>query len=122
MITQNSYALGLYNGDVGIIWPDASGKLRAYFDSKEDRAYSLNMLPQYESVYVMTIHKTQGSEFDHIAIILPYQDNEALSKELLYTGITRAKKHLDIICDENVLKKTLQKISQRNSNISKLLH
>lgn len=121
MITQNSYSLGLFNGDVGIIWPDNSGVLRAYFDGKEDRAFSLNMLPQYESVYAMTIHKTQGSEFEEIAIILPPEDNKALTKQLLYTGITRAKTKLDIIANIEVFDKVIKKNQQRNSNISRLI-
>ncbi|AIT10062.1 exodeoxyribonuclease V subunit alpha [Candidatus Francisella endociliophora] len=121
MITQNSYSLGLFNGDVGIIWPDNTGALRAYFDGKEDRAFSLNMLPQYESVYAMTIHKTQGLEFDEVAIILPPEDNEALTKQLLYTGITRAKTKLDVISAQKIFKTVIKKDLQRNSNIARLL-
>ncbi|MBY7735315.1 exodeoxyribonuclease V subunit alpha [Francisella philomiragia] len=121
MITQNSYSLGLFNGDVGIIWPDDTGKLRAYFDGKDAKAFSLNMLPKYESVYAMTIHKTQGSEFDEIVIILPAEDNEALSKQLLYTAITRAKHKLTIISEQSSLRDIAQKDIKRNSNISELV-
>lgn len=121
MITQNSYSLGLFNGDVGIIWPDDTGKLRAYFDGKDAKAFSLNMLPKYESVYAMTIHKTQGSEFDEIVIILPAEDNEALSKQLLYTAITRAKHKLTIISERSSLRDIAQKDIKRNSNISELV-
>lgn len=121
MITQNSYSLGLFNGDVGIIWPDDTGKLRAYFDGKDTKAFSLNMLPKYESVYAMTIHKTQGSEFDEIVIILPAEDNEALSKQLLYTAITRAKHKLTIIAEQSSLRDIAQKDIKRNSNISELV-
>ncbi|GMN89623.1 exodeoxyribonuclease V subunit alpha [Francisella sciaenopsi] len=121
MITQNSYSLGLFNGDVGLIWPDDTGKLRAYFDGKDAKAFSLNMLPKYESVYAMTIHKTQGSEFDEIVIILPLEDNEALSKQLLYTAITRAKYKLTIISEQSSLRDIAQKDIKRNSNISELV-
>ncbi|WP_395167067.1 exodeoxyribonuclease V subunit alpha [Francisella salimarina] len=121
MITQNSYSLGLFNGDVGIIWSDDTGKLRAYFDGKDAKAFSLNMLPKYESVYVMTIHKTQGSEFDEIVIVLPAEDNEALSKQLLYTAITRAKHKLTIISEQSSLRDIAQKDIKRNSNISELV-
>ena len=122
MITQNSYSLGLFNGDVGIIWPDATGKLRAYFDGKQDKAFSLNMLPKYESVYAMTIHKTQGSEFDEVVIILPAEDNEALSKQLLYTAITRAKYRLTIISQYHNLNAIIQKSIYRYSNIADLVN
>lgn len=121
MITQNSYSLGLFNGDVGIIWPDSTGKLRAYFDDKQDKTFSLNMLPKYESVYVMTIHKTQGSEFNEVAMILPVEDNEALTKQLIYTGITRAKSKLDIVATTNIFNMVIKKDLQRSSNIHRLL-
>ncbi|WP_150466961.1 exodeoxyribonuclease V subunit alpha [Francisella sp. SYW-9] len=121
MITQNSYSLGLFNGDIGIIWPDSSGKLRAYFDGKDDRVFSLNMLPNYETVYVMTIHKTQGSEFEEVAIILPDNDNEALTKQLIYTAITRTKNKLDIISQSKIFNKVIKKSVTRNSNIQYLI-
>ncbi|OIN84685.1 exodeoxyribonuclease V subunit alpha [Francisella sp. TX07-6608] len=121
MITQNSYSLGLFNGDVGIMWSDDTGKLQAYFDGKDAKAFSLNMLPKYESVYAMTIHKTQGSEFDEVVIILPLEDNEALSKQLLYTAITRAKYKLTIISEQSSLRDIAQKDIKRNSNISELV-
>ena len=121
MITQNSHSLELYNGDVGVLWGDDNGNLKAYFEHREDKSFAINMLPKFESVYAMTIHKTQGSEFDEIAIILPDKDNRVLTKELLYTGITRAKKKLTIIADENVLKATIKKKIKRNSNIKELI-
>ena len=121
MITQNSYSLGLFNGDIGIIWSDSSGRLRAYFDGKDDREFSLNMLPNYETVYAMTIHKTQGSEFDEVAIILPDNDNEALTKQLIYTAITRAKRKLDIVSQLKIFNKVIKKSVTRNSNIQHLI-
>ena len=121
MITQNSAPLGLFNGDVGILWNDESANLKAYFEHRESKAFAINMLPKFETVYVMTIHKTQGSEFDEIAIILPNEVNKVLTNELLYTGITRAKKKLTIISDENVLKTTIKKKVKRNSNIKELI-
>lgn len=121
MITQNSYSLGLFNGDIGIIWPDSNGKLRAYFDGKDDRVFSLNMLPNYETVYAMTIHKTQGSEFYEVVVILPKQINKVLTRELLYTGITRAKNKLNIIADMSTLEIVVKNSLVRNSNVAALL-
>jgi len=123
MVTQNSRSLELYNGDVGILWSDegSSNSLKAYFEHREGKSFAINMLPKFESVYAMTIHKTQGSEFDEIAIILPDETNRVLTKELLYTGITRAKKKLMIIADESVLKTTIKKKVQRSSNIKELI-
>ena len=114
MITENDYRLGLFNGDIGLIWrsgENASNNnhrntehLMAFFElpKTEDgaRCYKTllpSRLPKYDSVYAMTIHKTQGSEFEHVAMLLPKQSNNLLlSRELLYTGITRAKTQLTI--------------------------
>lgn len=122
MITKNNYALGLFNGDIGIVWPDQKGKLRAYFDTGEsEKSYTLNMLPDYETVYAMTIHKTQGSEFDHVAILLPDELNQSLTKELLYTGITRAKSKIDIIAEPSVFEQVIQRKTHRQSGIGEMM-
>ncbi|WDE07752.1 exodeoxyribonuclease V subunit alpha [Thalassomonas viridans] len=105
MISENDYRLGLYNGDIGMIWRNDKGHLMAVFeDAGTDFKWLMpSRLPQYETVYAMTIHKTQGSEFDHVAMLLPGQtDNKLLSRELLYTGITRAKSRLSIASKANV--------------------
>ncbi|GLX80453.1 RecBCD enzyme subunit RecD [Thalassotalea insulae] len=99
MILENDYALGLYNGDIGLIWRNNAGHLMAMFEQSADNIQAVlpSRLPQFETVYAMTIHKTQGSEFGHVAIVLPKDpDNQLLSRELLYTGITRAKQQLTI--------------------------
>jgi exodeoxyribonuclease V alpha subunit len=103
MISENDYRLGLFNGDIGLLWRSNDGHLMAYFetaDEVEEKSYKMllpSRLPKYDSVYAMTIHKTQGSEFDHVAIVLPKQaEHQLLSRELLYTGITRAKNELTI--------------------------
>jgi exodeoxyribonuclease V alpha subunit len=127
MISENDYRLGLFNGDIGLLWRVSSNAsthsshnasdnvnshsssshsdhLMAFFeqpktaDGETDYKTLLpSRLPKYDSVYAMTIHKTQGSEFAHVAMLLPKQSNNLLlSRELLYTGITRAKTQLTI--------------------------
>jgi exodeoxyribonuclease V alpha subunit len=115
MISENDYRLGLYNGDIGLLWRHANGHLMAVFENGVENTVEnsaknnsddvhnhfkwvmISRLPSYETVYAMTIHKTQGSEFDHVAMVLPKQtDNKLLSRELLYTAITRAKSRLSI--------------------------
>lgn len=98
MVVENSYSTGLFNGDVGLVWPDAEGRLQAFFEQSlgEYRQVSLARLPQVESVYAMTIHKTQGSEFGQVALLLPDGDNRVLGRELLYTGLTRARQALHV--------------------------
>nr|WP_241242381.1 exodeoxyribonuclease V subunit alpha [Thalassotalea sp. G2M2-11] len=99
MISENDYSLGLYNGDIGLLWQNKAGHLMAMFEQQQGdvKAILPSRLPKFETVYAMTIHKTQGSEFDHVAMVLPKDpDNQLLSRELLYTGITRAKKQLTL--------------------------
>ncbi|QLE79610.1 exodeoxyribonuclease V subunit alpha [Francisella sp. Scap27] len=118
MITVNDYNSRLFNGDVGVIWRD-----KAYFEAGDGqlRELGLSRLPKHETVYAMTIHKTQGSEFDHVAIILPNEHNRLLTRELLYTGITRAKSKVYIRTSAEVWQQTVVKKVNRHSNISKIM-
>ncbi len=125
MITQNDYHLKLFNGDVGLIRKDANGVLQAHFEAEDGslRTISPNFINQYKTVFAMTIHKSQGSEFDHVAVVLPQQEELAiLSKELLYTALTRAKSDLRIFATENLLEKASQKPVQRASGITERLN
>jgi exodeoxyribonuclease V alpha subunit len=97
MITRNDYSLGLMNGDIGMTLFDSSGKLRVAFVSNntQDETKILWISPMrladVETAFAMTVHKSQGSEFDHVALILPETKSPAVTRELIYTGITRAK-------------------------------
>jgi exodeoxyribonuclease V alpha subunit len=146
MISENDYKLGLFNGDIGLIWRNEAGHLMAVFEQvldqvldqklgqasgtktnteTEDKAnvpsYKCIMpsrLPNYTPVYAMTIHKTQGSEFDHVTMVLPTQsDNRLLSKELLYTGITRAKSLLSIASHQGVWLSGVKREVKRHSGL-----
>ncbi|MEC8376008.1 MAG: exodeoxyribonuclease V subunit alpha, partial [Pseudomonadota bacterium] len=106
MIVKNHHPQRLSNGEVGVIWPDKSGKLQAWFEAPESsvendaergvRHISLSRLPQFETVFAMTIHKSQGSEFKHVVLILSDAPSDKaanlLHRGLVYTGLTRAKK------------------------------
>ena len=95
MITRNDYNLKLFNGDIGIILPDAdSGEPRAFFPGPDNtvRKFLPLRLPEHETAYALTVHKSQGSEFDRVLLVLPDRESPVLSRELLYTGITRARK------------------------------
>lgn len=92
MVTQNNYSVGLFNGDIGLVLANDEGQMMVWFEQDNGlRPVSLGRLPNVETVYAMTIHKTQGSEFDHVAMILPEAPSPLLTRELLYTGLTRAK-------------------------------
>lgn len=100
LITSNDYNLQLFNGDTGIVFPDQNetGNLKAFFESAhgEFRVFSLQSLPSFEPAFAMTIHKSQGSEFDKTLVVLPEIESPILTKELLYTGLTRARKSVEI--------------------------
>lgn len=119
MITENHYGVGLYNGDIGLIWPDDEGRLLAWFQVGDDyRPVAPGRLPRFETVYAMTIHKTQGSEFQRVAILLPEQPMPMLSRELLYTGLTRAKQALAIAGPETVWIDSVSRRVERFSGLS----
>ncbi|MBE0440391.1 MAG: ATP-binding domain-containing protein, partial [Gammaproteobacteria bacterium] len=122
MISQNDYRQQLFNGDTGLILKDDLGELRACFLIDNTlRWVDLSRLPAHETAYAMTIHKSQGSEFDAISVLLPDQDNSILNRELLYTAITRAKKQLMIVANEAILCKTISTQHQRESGLAQLL-
>jgi exodeoxyribonuclease V alpha subunit len=123
IISENNYHQGLYNGDIGFLWKNKSGHLMAVFEDNDSetgyRWIMTSKLPHFETVYAMTIHKTQGSEFFHVAMILPNQkDNRLLSRELLYTGITRAKGHISIATNARVWRQGVETQITRYSSFS----
>ncbi len=135
MISENDYRLGLFNGDIGLLWRCDDGHLMAFFESSNpndspnkspnnlsEKSYKMllpSRLPKHDSVYAMTIHKTQGSEFDHVAIVLPKQaGHQLLSRELLYTGITRAKTALTIASNSLVWQQGVKTVIKRYSGLT----
>ena len=97
LVTENSYRHRLFNGDVGICLrgEGSTHGTTAWFpgdDPDDPRPFHPAALPAHESAFAMTVHKAQGSEFDEVWLQLPRRDNRVLSRELLYTGITRALK------------------------------
>jgi exodeoxyribonuclease V alpha subunit len=122
MITQNDYRQQLFNGDIGIILRDTDGLLKACFYFGEAlRWLGLNRLPAHETVFAMTVHKSQGSEFDAVSILLPEEISPILNRELLYTAITRARKTLSVLATENALRHTIHSRHQRESGLKSQL-
>ncbi len=119
IILHNDYRLGLFNGDTGVCLRDGAGQLRVWFATPEGlRAILPTALPQHESVYAMTVHKSQGSEFGHVRLVLPERDNPVLSRELVYTGMTRARRRLTLITPEAVLRAALARTVARESGLA----
>ena len=121
LITRNDYNLGLFNGDIGIILPDPASNhdLRALFLSPDGTLRKLLpiRLPEHETVFAMTVHKSQGSEFDKALLLLPDRHTPLLTRELIYTGITRAKKGVDVWCTEGVFLESVNQQIQRVSGL-----
>lgn len=125
MITSNNASLQLYNGDIGICLKDdaSDGQLSVFFLTSDNKIKKVNpaRIPEAETVYAMTIHKSQGSEFEQVLIMLPEHDNPVLSKELIYTAITRAKKQVKIACNQKVFMHCISKKVDRQSGLAKQL-
>jgi len=106
MITKNDYGMKLFNGNVGLILPDPerNGELGAFFRDTAGglRRFAPVRLPAHETVYALTIHKSHGPEFDHILMILPDRDAPVLTRELIYTAITRARKSVTLWGEEEL--------------------
>lgn len=125
MITMNDYHLRLFNGDVGIVFPDqdAEKQLRVFFpaDGGGYRKLLPGRLKNYETVYAMTVHKSQGSEFDHVVLLLPDRPSKVVTRELVYTAITRAKKSVEIWGTEQVFRNALSQTTRRESGLRDMI-
>jgi len=119
MIARNDSALGLFNGDIGIAMNDAEGALKVFFPLPDGtiRAVQPSRLPPHETAYAMTVHKSQGSEFDHTLLVLPNQFAPVLTRELVYTAITRARKQLTLYADSQVLNSAIKMRTRRRSGL-----
>ncbi|OOF46066.1 exodeoxyribonuclease V subunit alpha [Rodentibacter trehalosifermentans] len=114
MITENDHNVRLYNGDIGLCL--ANGKV--WFGNRE---VLTSRIPAHEPAFMMTIHKSQGSEFEHTMMVLPTEPNPVLSRELVFTGVTRAKKSLSVFADEKIWKMAIRQTVKRQSGLGKLL-
>ncbi|MDN3648194.1 exodeoxyribonuclease V subunit alpha [Reinekea marina] len=123
MVTQNHYGLKLFNGDIGLVWPNESGQLMVWFESLEGyRAVAPGRLPSHETVFAMTIHKTQGSEFSHVAMVLPDAASAIVTRELIYTGLTRAKNAFTLVASSAVWKQGITNQVHRWAGLSSRLN
>jgi len=121
LITKNDYNLRLFNGDMGIVLSDPSvnNELRVFFPATDGTFKKLHpfRLPEHETVYAMTVHKSQGSEFDKVLLLLPDRESPVLTRELIYTSITRAKKSVEIWGNENVFRTAVSRYIERTSGL-----
>ncbi|GAA0355220.1 hypothetical protein GCM10009092_19370 [Bowmanella denitrificans] len=120
MVSQNDYQVKLFNGDMGICLADQDGLLKVWFMQADGelRAVLPSRVPAWQKLYAMTIHKSQGSEFEHALICLPDGASSLVSRELLYTGVTRAKQKVSLFAPESQLKAALTSHCQRGSGLA----
>lgn len=122
LITENAPDVELYNGDIGLILPDANNALYAFFPSSEGtRAIHPSRLPAHLSAFAMTVHKSQGSQFQHVALVLSALDTPLQSKELVYTGLTRAQRRATCVATPETLARALQRPLSRHSALAHIL-
>jgi len=123
MVTANDYEAGLFNGDIGLLWRAEDDSLRAWFvfTGDELRSVSIRQLPEHSCAYALTLHKSQGSEFDEVLLVLPPADSPVLTRELVYTGITRARNRVIIQGERQAFMQGCQRRVQRTSALAEKL-
>lgn len=118
LVEQNDYQVGLFNGDLGVLAADAGGGRVALFPGRDGvRRIAPSRLPPHATVFAMTVHKSQGSEFDAVAVVLPREASPVVSRELLYTAVTRARRRVTIHASEEVLRLAVQRQIRRASGL-----
>ena len=121
IILENNYDTELYNGDLGLIWiHPKDGTPKAYFPDANGKARSfpLSSLPRHEAAFALTIHKSQGSEFSDVTVFLSETHEAHLSKELIYTAFSRARKTLTIAGDKLALLKGISTTVNRATGLA----
>ena len=118
MVLQNSYELGLFNGDIGICLQTEKG-LEVFFENKQ-QGIAVNLLndEMIATAYAMTIHKSQGSEFEHVAITFDDSNARLLSKELIYTAVTRAKQQVSIYSTKTAFARAISTPTERQTGLA----
>ncbi|QJC32648.1 exodeoxyribonuclease V subunit alpha [Enterobacteriaceae endosymbiont of Donacia dentata] len=122
IITQNDSFLNLFNGDIGVTYLDKSNqklKIKFLLTNKKYTIVDIKNLPAYEIAYAITVHKSQGSEFKNVSLVLPNKLYPLLTRELIYTAITRAKKNITIYSSELIFYNSIKLKIKRYSNIKK---
>ncbi|MCF8063517.1 MAG: exodeoxyribonuclease V subunit alpha [Deltaproteobacteria bacterium] len=124
LVTRNDYELQLFNGDVGVILPqEGRRELRACFPAPGGALRSIHplRLPQHETAFAVTVHKSQGSEFEHVLLVLPDRPSPIMTRELLYTAVTRAKASVEIRAPESIIRAAVSRRTRRSSGLEDAL-
>jgi len=119
MVLRNDHVLKLFNGDIGITLPDDEGALTVVFPDTAGgfRSVAPVRMPEHQTAFAMTVHKAQGSEFDEVLVLLPQQRSPVLTRELLYTAVTRARRRVTLACTAEILASTIRSPTRRHSGL-----
>ncbi|WP_313952217.1 exodeoxyribonuclease V subunit alpha, partial [Accumulibacter sp.] len=119
MVLRNDYLLKLFNGDIGICLADETGAWMVWFPAREGafRAIAAIRLPEHDTAFAMTVHKSQGSEFESLLLLLPERGSRVLTRELLYTGVTRASKRVTLVGSREILVGACVNRTRRHSGL-----
>lgn len=118
LITTNAPQLGLFNGDLGVAWQDSAGALEVWFSGAEGiRSFAPSLLPAHETAFALTVHKSQGSEFDEVLLILPPLPSPVCTRELIYTGLTRARSKVTLLASARSVSTAIASRSDRTSGL-----
>ena len=117
-MTENDYALRLFNGDTGVVVSADDGRVTAAFGDREIRPARL---PAVDTVYAMTVHKSQGSQFGTAVVLLPDATSPLLTRELFYTAVTRSRRHLVVVGTEDAIRTAVTKPIARSSGLRERL-
>jgi exodeoxyribonuclease V alpha subunit len=122
LVTENDYGLRLYNGDTGVVVAAGDGRVAAAFERGGGVVeLSPSRLAAVDTVYAMTVHKSQGSQFDTAAVLLPAPTSQILTRELLYTAVTRARKRLILAGPEEAIRAAVARPVARASGLRRRL-
>jgi exodeoxyribonuclease V alpha subunit len=119
MVTRNDYAIRVFNGDIGMLFRDETGAMKACFSRPDGSQRSLApaRLPEHETAFALTVHKSQGSEFQDVLVVLPDVQSPVLTRELLYTAITRTRATLTLLASADVLAAAVERCISRTSGL-----
>jgi exodeoxyribonuclease V alpha subunit len=118
LVTANDYSTRVFNGDIGVAWR-SEGRVSVYFRGIDGtvRAIAPGRLPAVDTAWAMTVHKSQGSEFDDVIVVLPTDEARGMSRELLYTAVTRARQVVTIVGTELALRSAITQRTERTSGL-----
>ena len=118
LVTANDYALGLFNGDTGVVVRQPDGSIRAVFARGADLVdFAPSRLGDVETVHAMTVHRSQGSQFERVTVVLPPADSPLATREMLYTALTRAKEHVRLVGSETEVRSAIERPAARASGL-----